>query len=307
MKKQSKTMHKNYKKVENMSDRIEYYGLYKREGRVKIDTKRYKKYFVLPDKKIELRTTVYYAPSKQHWLDYKCNWFRNLFNQYKKLWLEEYKSFIDSIKTPKQVMDNTRLDNISQGYLNIDEVNEKSLIAGLKRDNEYKIIIKSIYAQFFHQLMSSVDALCLRLLTECGYREEDYSKKQFDIYIQGLQGSNSTDFRHFDNFKIYDKCFTVWNFLKHNSLKSYRILKTHYPEMIWDPEEKYQNGQSALTVTKISEKFIVDCLNDLHLFFDELCSRAFKENAEDAQWDYDDYFYNEVKDQINVIINPLDI
>lgn len=55
------------------------------------------------------------------------------------------------------------------------------------------------------------------------------------------------------------------------------------------------------------EKFILDCIDNLHLFFDELCARSFGENAEDAQWDYDDYFEEVVQDQIDVIINPLDL
>ena len=77
--------------------------------------------------------------------------------------------------------------------------------------------------------------------------------------------------------------------------------------MVWDPEEKYQNGESALSVVKLDEKFILDCLDNLHLFFDELCVRAFGENAADAQWDYDDYFLDVVQDEIDVIVNTLDI
>ncbi|MDY4052771.1 MAG: hypothetical protein SOY80_05455, partial [Bacilli bacterium] len=223
------------------------------------------------------------------------------------LWFREYKSFIDSIKTPKQVEDSARLDYLADGVLEYDEANAKAFIAGMKRSADYKVIIKSLYAQFFHQMMSSIDALCLKMLTACGYKEEDYTKKQFDIYIQGLQGDNALSFRQYDNYQLYDRAFTVWNFLKHNSLRSYKILKQWYPKMVWDPEEKYQNGESALTVVKLDEKFILDCIDNLHLFFDELCARAFGENADDAQWDYDDYFLDVVQDEIDVIVNPLDI
>ena len=75
--------------------------------------------------------------------------------------------------------------------------------------------------------------------------------------------------------------------------------------MIWDPGENYQNGESALSVVKLDEKFILDCINNLHLFFDELCEKSLGENADDAQWDYDDYFLEKVQDQIDVIMNPL--
>lgn len=309
MKKRSKVIGKDYDKLEKekQCDRIDYYGLISKDGRIKIDTKRYKKFFTLPDNKIENRHSVYYLPTKQHRFDYKCNWFRDLLAGYKELWFSEYKSFIDSIKTPKQVEDNARVAYLADGVLDYDEVNEKAFMAGLRRTGDYKVIIKSLYAQFFHQLMSSIDALCLKMLTACGYKEEDYTKKQFDIYMQGLQGDNAVAFRQYNNYQLYDRAFTVWNFLKHNSLRSYKTLKQWYPKMVWDPKEKYQNGESALSVVKLDEKFILDCIDNMHLFFDEMCARAFGENADDAQWDYDDYFYEEVQDQIDVIVNPLGI
>ena len=111
MKKKSKVIGKDYDKLEkdNLCYRIDYYGLIAKDGRIKIDTKRYKKFFAIPDSKIENRHSVYYLPTKQHRSDYKCNWFRDLLAGYKQLWFREYKSFIDSIKTPKQVEDNARL------------------------------------------------------------------------------------------------------------------------------------------------------------------------------------------------------
>ena len=309
MKKKSKVIGKNYDKLEkeNRFDKLDYYGLIIKDDMIKIDTKRYKKFFTIPDRKIEKRQSVYYLPTKVHRSDYKCNWFRDLLARYKQLWLREYKDFIDSIKTPKQVEDDARVGFLSDGILEYDEANAKAFITGMKRANDYKVIIKSLYAQFFHQLMSSIDALCLKMLTACGYKEEDYTKKQFDIYMQGLQGCNAVAFRQYKNYSLYDRAFTVWNFLKHNSLRSYKILKQWYPKMIWDPEEKYQNGESALSIVKLDEKFILNCLDNLHLFFDEMCEKAFGENAADAQWDYDDYFKEIVLDQIDIIVNPLDI
>ena len=45
MKKKSKVIGKDYDKLEkeNQCDRIDYYGLIAKNGRIKIDTKRYKK------------------------------------------------------------------------------------------------------------------------------------------------------------------------------------------------------------------------------------------------------------------------
>ena len=38
-----------------------------------------------------------------------------------------------------------------------------------------------------------------------------------------------------------------------------------------------------------------------------MCARAFGENADDAQWDYDEYFEEVVQNQIDVVVNPLDL
>ena len=68
--------------------------------------------------------------------------------------------------------------------------------------------------------------------------------------------------------------------------------------MIYDPNKEYKNGDLALSVLKLDEKYIIDTLNNLHLFFDEVCARAFNENTDEACWNYDDYFVNEVKEKI---------
>ena len=106
-------------------------------------------------------------------------------------------------------------------------------------------------------------------------------------------------------YHIYDRAYSVWNFLKHNSTKAYQQLKAKYPEMIYDPSNKYQNGDIAISVLKLDEKYILKTLEELPKFFDELCLRAFGENAKDAKWDYDDYFIQTAQYEIDVIVNPL--
>ena len=92
-----------------------------------------------------------------------------------------------------------------------------SIVAGVKRIKPYKKVIKALYAQFFHQMMANIDAVCLRVISHMGYQEDDYTKKQFDTYIQGRQGENAKSFRQYQGYFIYDRANLVWNFLKHNS------------------------------------------------------------------------------------------
>lgn len=84
MKKNSKKTIKLYD--ENAYDQLDYYGVLMKNGRARIDTKRYKKFFNIPDSKIEHRKTVYYIPTKIHRLDYYCNVFRDFLSTLKDEW-----------------------------------------------------------------------------------------------------------------------------------------------------------------------------------------------------------------------------
>lgn len=305
MKKSSKTIRKDYTKLENEYDNRGHYGLFIKSGRVKLDTKRYKKFFKLPDNKIEHRKSVYYTPSRIRKYDYLSNIFSDKLLQLKRLWINEFSKAIDIIKTPKQVEEDVRTVNLMDGVLDYDEANMSGMLANIRRQKPYKFVIKSIYAQFFQQMMAEINALSLRVMVSQGYKSEDFSKKAFDIFIQGKQKSNQIQFPDFDNYYIFDRAYLVWNFLKHNSLRSYDELKRKYPEMIYDPNNNYKNGDLALTVLKIDERYILDCLDNLHKFFDEVCERGFDENVKDAKWDYDDYFIEQVDLEIEGITNPL--
>ena len=306
MKKTSKAIRKDYSKLEDCVDKREYYGLFFKANRVKLDTKRYKKYFNLPNKKIEQRKTVYYTPTRIHRYDYMCNEFRDTLSDLKQLWINEFSKAIHIIKTPKQVEDDARTNNLMDGILDYDEASMSGVFASLKREKPYKFVIKSIYAQFFQQMMAQIDALSLRVIVSQGYKNDDFSKKLFDTFIQGKQTcKDKVDFFGYTHYAIYDRAYLVWNFLKHNSLRSYEELKRKYPEMIYDPNSKYENGDLSLSVLKIDEAFILNCLDNLHEFFDEVCVRGFGENPDDAQWDYDDYFIKQVDYEIESITNPL--
>lgn len=305
MKKSSKTIRKDYTKLENEYDNRGHYGLFIKSGRVKLDTKRYKKFFKLPDNKIEHRKSVYYTPSRIRKYDYLSNIFSDKLLQLKRLWINEFSKAIDIIKKPKQVEDDVRTVNLMDGVLDYDEANMSGMLANIRRQKPYKFVIKSIYAQFFQQMMAEINALSLRVMVSQGYKSEDFSKKAFDIFIQGKQKSNQIQFPDFDNYYIFDRAYLVWNFLKHNSQRSYDELKRKYPEMIYDPNNNYKNGDLALTVLKIDERYILDCLDNLHKFFDEVCERGFDENIKDAKWDYDNYFIEQVDLEIEAITNPL--
>ena len=304
MKKNSKVIRKNYEKYD--STLREYYGLFIKNGVVKIDTKRYKKIMGgLYGEKMNDRNIVYYTPSKMNRYDYSYNLFVDELKELKRLWLSEFSKAITIIKTPKEVAEEVRINNMMDGVLDPDEASTYGLIASIKREKPYRFVIKSIYAQFFHQMMSQIDALCLRVCISHGYKEDDFSKKSFDIFIQGKQNQPAKAFKDFENYWIFDKAYLVWNFLKHNSKRSYDELKRKFPEMIYDPNNEYKNGDLALSCLKLDEKFIMFCLDNMYKFFEEVCILGFYEDTKNASWDYANYFIEQVDLEIETVTNPL--
>ncbi|MEG0034538.1 MAG: hypothetical protein RR734_03010 [Bacilli bacterium] len=288
---------RNYENEDTMS--YEYYGILMKNDRARIDTKRYGKFFPISDKKIEHRHSVYYLPSKVHSNDYICNVFRNTVSTFKQIWIDEYSNAINDIKTPAQAKENARFNSIVDGIFDPEEAEVIGLICEIKRNGRYNMIIKSMYAQFFHQFMSEIDASCFRVIGLLGYKKDYFTRKEFDIFIKTKQGKNSISFIQFNNYGVYDEAYCVRNFLKHNSIKAYQVLKNNYPNRIYNPKNTYKNGQSALSVLKIDERYIRNCFDHICDFFDEVCERGLKENISDAAWDYDDYFVQNVKEEIN--------
>lgn len=303
-KKQSGVIRRDYSK-DDCRD-LSYYGILMKNGRVRLDTKRYKRFFSLPDPKIEHRKDVYYHPSKVHAHDYNCNVFRMEVAKIKGLWVNEYSKAIELIKTPKQVEDDARVGALSDGVLEYEEADMAGRMAGLARDPQYRLVIKSLYAQFFHQFMSDIAALTLRVCAKEGFSGDYFERREFDSFFQGKQKATpAKQLKDLKSFPIYDEAYALWNFLKHNSRSAYEKLKGPYPERVYDPEDKYRNGQSALSVAKIDERYILFVLDHICDFFDEVCELAFGENPKDAKWDYDDYFVEEATGEIEAIDNPL--
>ena len=277
-----------------------------KNGRARIDTKRYRKFFSIPDSKIEHRNSVCYLPTKKHRSEYFCNRFYDLTLSLKEQWLNEYSRMLSNLKTPKEVEDDVRIGGLMDGVLEYDEACMNAKIQGMRKTGEYQYIVKTIYAQFFQLMMSQIDALSLKVLVENGYKNNKFSRAEFDTFIQGKQKKEeSISFFNYKCYYAYEKAYQIWNFLKHNSTKAYNQLKNKYSYLIDDPRCEYENGNQAISVLKIDEGLILKTLDELPLFFDEVCERGFGENAKDAKWDYDDFFIDNAQDQIDIIENPL--
>ena len=91
------------------------------------------------------------------------------------------------------------------------------------------------------------------------------------------------------------------NFLKHNTIEAYNRLKKFYPKNVCSVENgttkhEYENGMFAGNWIILEENYIDALLDKLVKFFDDYCVHFLKENIDEADWNYADYFYNAIQE-----------
>ena len=94
------------------------------------------------------------------------------------------------------------------------------------------------------------------------------------------------------------------NFL--TSYKRHTILfeSFRYPNILVE-DSNYKQGALAIYFIKFSDEMVLDILNGCIRFFKEYCELVFNEDYDQAQWNYNEYFLDTVKQTIKNITNPL--
>lgn len=305
-----------YKKLEseNKCDDTRYYGVFiksdKTERRIKVDTVRFNKFFHLSESQLaEIKNmgTHYFGPSKRHWKDYSCNVFVDCINEISKEWNDDFlpmvKRTISEIK-PKE-LGPADLELFNCGIIDHAEAtmttNIENIKAQMAADRKRQQLWLSLYAQFFHQMASKIEAITINVLTKNGWQEKNFSRNVF----YNFKNIKETEVKSLKSFDAYNKLYAIWNFLKHNSLSTYEALKNSYPEAMIEADRKYAQGELALFYINFDETLINTLLSGLKEFFIEYCNLALGENYESAQWNYNDWFLEKVNDEIESITNPL--
>lgn len=288
----------------------EYYGLMKKDGRVKIDLKRMKKVKIsgVPEEVLNAasqipRNTTYFTPAKVHRHDYVCNRFRDALTTLQKKWRENKLAFSE-ITTPKETENRVRTASLMDGIYDYEEAAEKGTLDGMKRARPYYELEVALHANFIHQIASEMTALMLYEARVLGYSYPEVSRNKLETFIEGTTyGKHKiSDLLH---FTVYNNFYTVWNFLKHNSEELFTKVKERCPEMLLSGA--YKNGQLSQYILKIDDEYIEKTLTDLGLFYDEFCEAFFGENPEMATWNYDDYFTEHIRMAIREENNPLNV
>lgn len=314
MKSKHKTTRFDYSKYESddywadhdVYEEYEFWGFHTKSGRLHIDTKRYKKACesvgiedFMPAGMFDQRGTPYYEPSKICRYDYKVNLFRDLLRSLQSDWENEYKPLFDKIKSPKDV-ESEYYENAIQYTSCSDDIEDiavDSKIAAIKRGTKYLQVIQSLYCQFIQKIATEVDRAILIFMSESGWKKEEYKMSEFIHFSKNLsEKRGGANLKELIEFKSYHLLNLLNNFLKHNSLKSYKLLKKYFPNNVASTEngkakKKYENGMYAADWIIIEPHYIDGLLGKLITFFEYYCRTHLGEDTSRARWDYDDYFY----------------
>lgn len=252
------------------------------------------------------RHTPYFVPTKIKRYDYAINIFRDLINELRNDWLQEYKPVLAKIKTPQEVSESIRLNEMmfTSDPDDLDEIGIDAMFGGIRRARKYNEIINSLYCQFISKICTEIDRYTLIVMCELGYKGNDYNFKSFAKFSDGLQkDKNSVKLSGLSKYNAYNLLHKINNFLKHNTISSYNDLKKYYPANVRSVEngtakEEYQNGMFAGGWIILKENYINDIFDSLTKFFEDFCKQFVKEDIERATWDYDEYFidaFNQMK------------
>ena len=288
-----------------------YYGvfIYGKDARVKIDPIRYDKKIGLSDemkKVMAKRKTHYFFPTHRRYLDYNCNIFRNEITDIKSKWLYEHKPIVDAaivkIKSKNYSLANDY--NFMCGISSHGAASARAQWATMKaaKEAEYKRfgLRTSMYAQFFHLMVSRIEAITVYVLTQNGFQKEKFKRSEL-FYFKSATKKRVISL---EGYSDYEKMYCIWNFIKHNSISTYKMLNDKCPGIIAN-KATYKQGDLAIYFIDINEDLILETLDGVSRFFDAYCQLVFKENVKSAHWNYDQHFLDHANAEIESYTNPL--
>ncbi len=295
-------------------DDTRYYGLIIKhlnteKQSVSVNMKRFCEYFHIKDERKSLRSnknSQLFKPAKSSSQDYNVNVIKKELLRIKNEWLHSQKFFIDQFLAEIKGHNFTPIDddNFQMGYVDFDEAATNTRIKSALSEQyaEYKSnhLYFSLYAQYYHQLAAQMDAVILKLLTDNGYEGDYYDRG----VLLAFKGPNTeASIRDLDSYKHYEKMYTVWNFIKHNSGSTYEKVKEHCPEVLVDHE--YNQGDLACFFIQFSNELIEETINGVQEFLIQYCQIVFNEDEKTAEWNHDEFFLAYVTSEINEYIDPM--
>lgn len=289
----------------------EFWGFHPKHGRLRIDTKRYKKACekvgindFLPSELFQPRNTVYFVPLKVKKYDYKINLIRDNIHSLQEDWEREFKPILGRITSPDDVEEKSRMSRLSMmgSAEDYDDICLESKMDGFRRIVGYERALNLFICMFLQKIVTEIDRFTLNFMVECGYKGTDFSFENFLKFSDNLYGSQSINvFKSLKEYDSYTLIHKINNFLKHNSRESYKSLYYLYPKNVKSLKNKtanieYKNGMYAGDWIILEKDYIDNLFSKLIVFFEDYCKMYLHEDISNSRWNYDEYFYNAKKE-----------
>lgn len=289
-------------------DSEEYYGIFRVKGSTCIDPKRFYKIFKLKkDEKyneMSNRSTHYFHPKHKKESDYTSFYFNSILSEISNDWKFSKNFYKDALKTIKSYDELYPSDDsmLNFGYRGVNGSNawarDMNSYNKYKYENDVLKLRNSLYSQFWSQICSKIEAICVMI-----YSKKFPKIKKWERKIMYYNIDKDIDIESLDSFKYHDRLYRVWNFIKHNNVSTYNKLKEFYPESL--NENKYQNGDLSIFYLNITDKLIDETINGLLSFFNDWCEKILDEKINEYKWNYEEWFYSRYSEHIELVTNPL--
>ena len=291
----------------------EYYGIFKTKSKkIRVDPKRFSKTlnYTFSNEALEIisrRRTTYFYPKKKEYLDYVANNFVNaineLKNEFQTVTCPLIEKSVESINKKRKTY--TPGDNalFQMGIYDAEEANEScamnTIMNNIKLDREISELIISLSSQFFHYMASRIESLSIAFYKKIDSTKTDWKRKYLYTF-NNKKGISGYDLKH---YQFHDKMYSIWNFIKHGNQTSFNTLKKKYPNVLLSAN--YKEGKKSKYYVKLDKKLILDLMEGVKLFFIEWCDANLDENPNEISWNYEDFFIDKYKNEIETINNPL--
>ena len=297
-----------------------YYGFHLKDGRYHIDTKRLKKLHCdgsFPDGLFNLpRNTHYFLPKHKFEKEWAINVLKAYLNKLSSDWNKEFKTVISKITTPKEVKDNVRLNEVAytSNADDLEDIEFHTLIAGIRREDKYNEVIKSIHLQYIQKIFAEYFRALLNVIKDRGYEnKDDFTYEKLCYYVQSkfqIESKRANPLFRLPHYRYFDLLNKIDNFLKHNTRRSYNALannpfekdedlKAFQSSYVFSAKEagfEYENGMYAGNWLKIGPTFVDDILNNLLEFSKEFCKLVYDEEPGESWWNSDESLLRILKD-----------
>lgn len=298
-------------------DDTRYYGLFysgkKDNLTVKIDPKRFQaaawhSFTQAQLSVINSRQTHYFRPAKKAYTDYNCNKFETEMKALREYWNKHFQPLIQyakqQVEKPKELTPGD-CDLLACGILEADEANMWAHHENLANDFHYQeecaMVVASMYAQFIQHMASRIESVTVKVLTIAKSMDDHFDRNI--LYATAVNSEITV--KELPSFVWYDRLYSLWNFIKHNSQSTYETVQKCYPQAL--AQREYHQGDLAACIIVFSDEMITELINGVSRFFKEYCELVFREKYEEAQWNYCRYFLDIVYEKIELFTNPLGI